>query len=161
MGSELCCQDFDLVKFREIIPGNPCYGTFFLGTLRRNSQKVLIRPLSPNLSHKFGQILTRALGLTTLSELHLEVVAPLFEEIQERQRGRQQTLAFGFRRRSPTELGYRGECPTYRPLPVLSLSLSIWCGSAFRDVAVSKTAYRCHVRKPYNKKCTVQQSVYF
>ena len=25
----LCCQNFDLVKFREIIPRNPCYGTFF------------------------------------------------------------------------------------------------------------------------------------
>ena len=69
--------------------------------------------LSPNLSQNFGQILTRALGLTTLSELHLEVVAPRFEEIQGRQRERQQTLAFRYRRRSPTELGYRGECPTY------------------------------------------------
>ena len=29
MGSELRCQNFDLVKFREIIPRNPCYGTFF------------------------------------------------------------------------------------------------------------------------------------
>ena len=29
MGSELHCQNFDLVKFREIIPRNPCGGTFF------------------------------------------------------------------------------------------------------------------------------------
>ena len=56
-------------------------------------------------------------------------------DIQGRQRGRHQTLAFRHRRRSPTELGYRGECPIYRPLPVLSLSLSIWSVSAFRDVA--------------------------
>ena len=124
---------------------------FFLGTLSQNSQKVRIRGLSSNLSQNFGQILTRALGLTTLSELYLEVDAPRFEEIQGRQRGRQQTLAFRYRRRSPTELGYRGECPPHRALPVLSLRLSIWSGSAFRDVAASKTAYRCQVRTPYNK----------
>ena len=111
---------------------------FFLRTLSQNSREILIRRLSPNLSQNFGQILTRALGVTTLSELHLEVVAPRFEEIydiQGRQRGRQQTLAFRHHRRSPTELSYRGECPTYRPLPLLSLSLGIWSGSAFRDVA--------------------------
>ena len=28
VGSELRCQNFDLVKFREILPRNPCYGTF-------------------------------------------------------------------------------------------------------------------------------------
>ena len=109
-------------------------GPFFLRTLNQNSRKILIRRLSPNLSQNFGQILTRALGLTTWSELHLEVVAPRFEEIG-RQRGRQQTLAFRHRRRSPTELACRRECPTYRPLPVLTLSLSIWSGSAYRDVA--------------------------
>ena len=81
MGSELRCQNFDLVKFREIMPRNPCYGTFFLRTLSQNSRKILIRRLSPNLSQNFGQILTRALGLTTLSELHLKVVASRFEEI--------------------------------------------------------------------------------
>ena len=82
MGSERRCQNFDLVKFREIIPRNPCFmGLFFLRTLSQNSRKVLIRRLSPNLSQNFGQILTRALGLTTLSELPLEVVAPHFEEI--------------------------------------------------------------------------------
>ena len=80
MGSELRWQNFDLVKFREIIPKNPCYGTFFLRTLSQNSRKI-IRRLRPNLSQNFGQILTRALGLTTWSELHLEVVAPRFEEI--------------------------------------------------------------------------------
>ena len=81
MGSELRCQNFDLVKFREIIPRNPSYGTFFSQNLSQNSRKILIRRLSPNLSQNFGQILTRALGLTTWSELHLEVVAPRFEEI--------------------------------------------------------------------------------
>ena len=80
MGSELRCQNFDLVKSREII----LLGPFFLGTLSQNSQKVLIRRRSPNLSQNFGQILTRALGLTTMSELHLEVFAPRFEEIQGR-----------------------------------------------------------------------------
>ena len=29
MGSEHRSQNFDLVKFREIIPRNPCHGTFF------------------------------------------------------------------------------------------------------------------------------------
>ena len=29
MGSELRCQNFDLVKFREIILRNPCYGEPF------------------------------------------------------------------------------------------------------------------------------------
>ena len=81
MGSELRCQNFDLVKFREIIPRNPVMGPFFLRTLNQNSRKILIRRLSPNLSENFGQILTRALGLITWSELHLEVVAPRFEEI--------------------------------------------------------------------------------
>ena len=91
MGSELRCQNFDLVKFREIIPRNPCLeknmnaskpviGPFFLRTLSQNSRKLLIHRLSPNLSQNFGQILARALGLTTLSELHHEVVAPRFEE---------------------------------------------------------------------------------
>ena len=56
-------------------------GPFFLGNLIQSSRKNLIRRLSPNLSQNFGQILTRTLGLTTLSELHLEVVAPRFEEI--------------------------------------------------------------------------------
>ena len=81
MGSELSCQNFDLVKFREIIPRNPCYGTFFSQNFESEFSKILIRRLSPNLSQNFGQILTQALGLTTSSELHLEVVAPRFEEI--------------------------------------------------------------------------------
>ena len=140
-------------------------GRFFLGTSPQNSQKSLSRRPSPNLAQNFGQISSRALGLTILSELHLEVVAPRFEEMKGWQTRRQQTLAFRYRRRSPTELGDRGECPPCRPLPVLSLSLSIWSGSALRDVAASKTAYQCQVRTPYKKKCTkkctVQQSVYF
>ena len=140
-------------------------GRLFLGTWPQNPQKNLSRRPSSNSAQNFGQIPSRALGLTIFSQLHLEVVAPRFKEIQRRQTGRQQTLAFRYRRRSPPELGYREECPIYRPLPVLSLSLSIWSGSALRDVAASKTAYRCQVHTPYNKKCTkkctVQQSVYF
>ena len=80
MGSELRCQNFDLVKFREIIPRNPCYGTFFSQNFESELSKKSDPPASPNLSQNFGQILTRALGLTTLPELHLEVVAPRFEE---------------------------------------------------------------------------------
>ena len=57
-------------------------GPFFLTTSSQNSRNILIRRRSPNLSQNFGQILTRALGLTTLSEFHLEVNAPRFEEIQ-------------------------------------------------------------------------------
>ena len=162
MGSELRSQKFDLAKFQEIIPRNPCYGAaFFLGTWPQNSKKILSRRPSSNLAQNFGQILSRALGLTIFLELHLEEVAPRFDEIQGRQTGRQQTLAFRYRRRSPPELGFRGECLTYRPLSMLSLGLSIWGGSALRDVAASKTVYRCQVHTPYNKKCPVQQSVYF
>ena len=64
-------------------------GLFFLKTLSQNSRKILIRRLSPNLSQNFGQILTRALGLTTRSELHLEVVAQRFEEIYTREAERE------------------------------------------------------------------------
>ena len=40
MGSELRCQNFDLVKFRQIIPRNPILvmGPFFVGTLSQNFQ---------------------------------------------------------------------------------------------------------------------------
>ena len=112
-------------------------GPFFLGTLTQNSlTKSSESPAKSKLDSE----------LWPNSELHLEVVAPRFEEIQGRQRGKQQTLDFRYRRRSPTELGYRGECPTYRPLPVLSLSLSIWSGSAFRDFL--------HLRPPTDVKYT-------
>ena len=77
MGPELRCQNFDLAKFREIIPRNPCYGTFFSQNFESEFSKNSDPPAEP----KLGQILTRALGLTTWSELHLEVVAPRFEEI--------------------------------------------------------------------------------
>ena len=153
LGSEFRSQNFDFAKFQEVIPRKPRYGAFFLGTWPQNSSNVLSHRPSPNLAQNFGQIPSRALGLTTFSELHFEVVAPRFEEMQGRQTGRQQTIAFRHRRRSPTELGNRGECPTYRPLPVLSLSLSIWSGSALRDVAVSKTAYRCQVHTLRLRSC--------
>ena len=86
MGSDLHYQNFDLAKFQEIIPRNPCYGArFFLGTWPQNSNKILSRRPIPNLAHNFGQIPSRALGLTIFSERHLEVVAPCFDEIQGRQ----------------------------------------------------------------------------
>ena len=151
MDSKLCHQNFDLAKFQEIIRRNPCNGAFFFGTWTQNYKKNLSRRLSSNSAQNFGQIPSRALRLTIFSELHLEVVAPRFEEIQGRQTGRQQTLAFRYRRRSPPELGYGGECPTYRPLQVLSLSLSIWSDSALCDVATSKTAYCRLLHTPYNK----------
>ena len=125
MDSKLRSQNFDLAKFEEIIPRNPCFGAFFLGTWPQDSKKKQSRRPSPNLAQNFGQIPSRTLGLTIFSELHLEVVAPRFEEIQGRQTWRQQTLAIRYRRCSPTELDYRGECPIYRPLPVSSLRLSI------------------------------------
>ena len=141
------------VSFSELwfseVPRNsskkPLLWGVFLGTWPQSSKTNLSRLPSPNLAQNFGQIPSRALGLTIFSELHLKVVAPRFEEIQGRQTERQQTLAFRYRSRSLTELVYRGECPTCRPLPVLSLGLSIWNGSAFRDVAASKPAYRCQV----------------
>ena len=53
MGSELRWQNFDLVKFREILPRNPCYGTFFSQNFESEFSKILIRWLSPNLSQNF------------------------------------------------------------------------------------------------------------
>ena len=76
MGSELCSQNFDLMKFREIISRNLCYGTFFSWNFDSEPSKVLSRRPSPKLTQNFGQIPSRALGLTTLSKLRLEVVAP-------------------------------------------------------------------------------------
>ena len=55
---------------------------------------------------------------------HLEEVAPRFEGIQGRHTGRQQTLAFRYRCHSQPELSYRGECPTFRSLPVFELEES-------------------------------------
>ena len=57
--------------------------------MRRFSSELGLRILkkwshrpSPNLAQNFGQIPSRALGLAIFSELHLEVVAPRFKEIQ-------------------------------------------------------------------------------
>ena len=68
MGSELRCQNFDLVKFREIIPRKPCYGTFFSQNFESEFSKNSDPPAEPKLESEFGQIPTRALGLTTWSE---------------------------------------------------------------------------------------------
>ena len=132
-------------------------GRFFLGTWPQNSPKILSRRPSSNSAQNFGQIPSPALCLTFSWNFTSRKLRRVLKKIQGRQTGRQQTLAFRYRRRSPPELGYRGECPTYRPLPMLSLRLSIWGGSVLRDVAVCKTAYRCQVHTPFNKKCTVQQ----
>ena len=52
MGSELRCQNFDLVKFREIIPRNHCYGPL----LSRNFESVFSKssdpPAEPKLESK-------------------------------------------------------------------------------------------------------------
>ena len=79
-------------------------------------------------------------------------------------------LVFHYRRSSPPDLGYRGECPTCRPLLVKSLSLSnppgaiassLWGGIALRgDAASVKTACQCLLHTLLNK-CTVQQSIFY
>ena len=84
----------------------------------------------------FGQIPSRALGLTIFSELHLEVVAPRFEDVQGSRQGDNIPQPFVIAAVAR---------PTYRSLLVLSLSLSILSGGALRDVAASETAYRCQV----------------
>ena len=83
MGSELRAQNFDLAKFREIIPRNPHYGPpFFSWNLASEFlKKNLSRWRSSNSAQNFSQIPSRALGLTIFVELHLEEVAPRFEGI--------------------------------------------------------------------------------
>ena len=49
MGSELRCQNFDLVKFREIIPRNPWYGTFFSQNFESEFSKTSDPPAEPKL----------------------------------------------------------------------------------------------------------------
>ena len=49
MGSKLRCQRFDLVKFREIIPRNPCYGTFFSRNFESECSKSFDPPAEPKL----------------------------------------------------------------------------------------------------------------
>ena len=53
MGSELRCQNFDLVKFREIIPRNPCYGTFFSQNFESEFSKNSDPPAEPKLESEF------------------------------------------------------------------------------------------------------------
>ena len=49
MGSELRCQNFDLVKFREIIPRNPFNGTFFSQNFQSDFSKNSDPPAEPKL----------------------------------------------------------------------------------------------------------------
>ena len=51
MGSELRCQNFDLVKFREIILRNPCYGTFFSQNFESEFSKNFDPPAKPKRIH--------------------------------------------------------------------------------------------------------------
>ena len=81
MGSELRCQNFDFVKFREIIPRNPCYGTFFSQNFESELSKNSDPPAEPKLESEFWPNSDPSSGLATWSELHLEAVAPRFEEI--------------------------------------------------------------------------------
>ena len=60
-------------------------GRGFFRTWPQISRKIPSRWPSSNSAQNFDQIPTPALGLTILSELHLEIVAPRFEEIQGRQ----------------------------------------------------------------------------
>ena len=94
MGSEHRSQNFDLEKFQQIQFQETLVMSFFSWNLVSEFSKLLSRRPSSNSAQNFGQIPSRALGLIIFSELHLEEVAPSFEEIQGRQTERQQTLAY-------------------------------------------------------------------
>ena len=81
MGSELRCQNFDLVKFRKIIPRNPCYGIFFSQNLESEFSKNSDPPAEPKLESEFWPNSDPSSGLDNLVRTSLEVVAPRFEEI--------------------------------------------------------------------------------
>ena len=51
MGSELRCQNFDSVKFREIILRNPCCGTFFSQNFESEFSKNSDPPAKPKRIH--------------------------------------------------------------------------------------------------------------
>ena len=52
MGSELRCQNFDLVKFREIITRNPYHRTFFSRNFESEFSKSSDPPAEPKLESK-------------------------------------------------------------------------------------------------------------
>ena len=66
MGSELRCQNFDLVKFRQIIPRNPCYGTFFCRNFESEFSKRSDSPAEPKLESEFWPNSDPSSGLDNL-----------------------------------------------------------------------------------------------
>ena len=66
MGSELRCQNFDLVKFRQIIPRNPCYGTFFCRNFESEFSKSSDSPAEPKLESEFWPNSDSSSGLDNL-----------------------------------------------------------------------------------------------
>ena len=66
MGSELRCQNFDLVKFRETIPRNPCYGTFFSQNFESEFSKNSDPPAEPKLESEFWPNSDPSSGLDNL-----------------------------------------------------------------------------------------------
>ena len=73
MESELRCQNFDLVKFREIIPRNSCYGTFFFQNFesefskRSEFSKKSDPPAKPKLESDFWPNSDPSSGLDNLA----------------------------------------------------------------------------------------------
>ena len=66
MGSELRCQNFDLVKFRQKIPRNPCYEAFFCRNFESESQKSSDLPAEPKLGSEFWPNSDPSTGLESL-----------------------------------------------------------------------------------------------
>ena len=66
VGSELRCQNFDLVKFREIILGNPCCGTFFSQNFESEFSKNSDPPAEPKLESEFWPNSDPSSGLDNL-----------------------------------------------------------------------------------------------
>ena len=66
MGSELRCQTFDLVKFRENILRNPCYGTFFSQNFESEFSKNSDPPVEPKLESEFWPNSDPSSGLDNL-----------------------------------------------------------------------------------------------
>ena len=66
MGSELCCQNFDLVKFRKIIMRNSCYGTFFSQNFESEFSNNSDPPAEPKLESVFWPNSDPSSGLNNL-----------------------------------------------------------------------------------------------
>ena len=66
MGSELRCQNFDLVKFRQKIPRNPCYEAFFCRNFESESPKSSDPPAEPKLGSEFWPNSDPSSGLESL-----------------------------------------------------------------------------------------------